>query len=293
MRWIRISVKTLPESEEAISNLLMEMGSGGVQLEGESTDSHEVTVTAYFPPDDMIGERVSRISRLLEDMRKLGMDVGAGRVSLESLDEQDWTEGWKEFFKPLPVGERILVAPSWEDISEFASRDIVIQIDPGMAFGTGGHSTTLLCLELLEYVLKGGERVVDVGTGSGILSIAAAKLGADEITAIDVDERAIKVAEENFHLNGVEYRTNIICGELLNPVNDRYDIIVSNISSKMISSMIPDFSSYLTSNGKLILSGILKREISEIQSELESHDLVVLETRFHEEWAAILGKTPA
>ena len=108
-----------------------------------------------------------------------------------------------------------------------------------------------------------------------------------------MDERATKVAEENFQLNGVEDRVHIICGELLNPVNDRYDIIVSNISSKMISSMIPDFSSYLTSNGKLILSGILKREIPEIQSELESHDLVVLETRFHEEWAAILGKAPA
>ncbi len=293
MKWIRISVKTSRESEEAISNLLMEMGSGGVHIEDENSISDEIAVTAYFPPDDMIGERVSKITRLLENMRQMNMNMGSKRISLESVDEQDWVERWKEFFKPLPIGRRILVSPSWEDVSEFASRDILIRIDPGMAFGTGGHSTTLLCLELLEDVLKGGEKVADVGTGSGILSIAAIKLGARAVTAIDVDEKATVIAKENSQRNGVSDRICVVCGELLNTVDGEYDVIVSNICSKVLSSMIPDFKSYLSVDGKLILSGILKREVSEIHNQLKSNGLMVLETRFDEEWAAILAKVSA
>ena len=150
-------METSRESADALSNLLLEMNSGGVQVEDEN--SHRVSITAYFPPDDMVGERVSKITALLQSLREMNVDVGAGRVTMESVDEQDWSESWKEFFKPLPIGERILVYPSWEDVSGFPSRDILIEIEPGMAFGTGGHSTTKLCLELLESVLEGGERV--------------------------------------------------------------------------------------------------------------------------------------
>ena len=294
MRWVRISIETSRESEDALSNLLMEMGSGGVQIEDDSSISDtKVVVTAYFPPDDMIGERVSEITKLLENMRDLNIDVGAGRISLGSLDEQNWSERWKEFFKPVGVGERILVSPSWEDVSESPPRDILIQIDPRMAFGTGRHSTTTLSLELLENVLKGGEKVVDVGTGSGILAIASAKLGAKKVVAIDVDARAAAIAKENSQRNGVSGRIHVICGELLSAVSDRYDVIVSNISSKAILSMMPDFRSYLSVDGRLILSGILECEVYEIQNELECNNLMVLETRRDEEWAAVLAKAQA
>jgi ribosomal protein L11 methyltransferase len=140
MRWVRVSVETSRESADALSNLLLEMGSGGVQVEDDNSD--RVSVTAYFPPDDMVGERVSKITALLQSLREMDVDVGAGRVTMEGVDEQDWSESWKEFFKPLTIGERILVYPSWEDVSGFPSRDILIQIEPGMAFGTGGHSTS-------------------------------------------------------------------------------------------------------------------------------------------------------
>ncbi len=290
MKWAKISIDTSPESEDALSNLFIEMGSGGVQIADDGSDSHSVVISAYFPPDDMIGERISKATRLLEDMREMGMNVGAGRISVQRLDESEWSEPWKEFFKPLPIGERILVYPSWEDVNERQSRDILIQIDPQMAFGTGRHSTTMLCLKLLEDTLEGGERVADVGTGSGILAIAAIKLGAREVIAIDVDEKAIPIARENARLNGLGDRVHVICGELLNPVDERYDVIVSNIASKAILSMIPDFGRYLNSGGKLILSGILDREVSDVQNELENNSLTVLGTHFHEEWAAVLAE---
>ena len=294
MRWVRISIEASRESEEALSNLLTEMGSGGVQIEENgSSISDDVVVSAYFPPDDMIGERVSKVTGLLESMRKLNIAVGAGRVSLESLDERNWSEQWKEFFKPLPIGQRILVFPSWENIDEFPSRDILIQMDPGMAFGTGKHSTTLLSLELLEDVLKGGEKVADVGTGSGILAIAAAKLGAGKVAAIDVNTRAAAIAKGNCQINAVSHRIHVICGELLNAVNGKYDVIVSNISSKAILSMIPDFGHYLSADGRLILSGILEHEVSKIQSELEGSSFMILETRRDEEWAAVLAAISA
>lgn len=290
MKWVKISVDTSRESADALSNLFIEMDSGGVQVEDDDGDSHRVMLSAYFPPDDMIGQRVSKMTKLVKNMREMGMDVGAGRVFVEQLDESKWSEPWKEFFKPLSVGERILVYPSWEEVSDHESRDILIQINPQMAFGTGRHSTTMLCLEFLEEALKGGERVVDVGAGSGILAIAAIKLGASEVVAIDVDEQAIPIARENIRINGVEDRVRVICGELLDPVDDKYDIIVSNIAAHAITFMLPDFGHHLNSGGKLILAGILDREASEIHNGLENNSFVVLETRFHEEWAGILAE---
>jgi len=297
MRWVCISIKTSIETEDAISNLLMELDSHGVQIEDENRD--KILLKAYFPTDDMIGQRILKIQELLENMRELGINMGSGRISIDSLDEKDWTEPWKEFFKPLSVGKRILVFPTWEiekvnkEIlpSQIPKRDILIQIDPGMAFGTGRHSTTLLCLELLEQAIKGGEKVLDIGTGSGILAIAAAKLGAVKIMAIDVDNLAVNIAIENSKLNNISEKIIIRCCDGLNTIEDKYDIIVSNISTKIILSMIPEFPSYLKNHGKLILSGILESEKHEIHNALEDNKFNILETRSQEEWTAFLSIT--
>jgi len=289
MRWIQISIETSREAEDAVSNLLMEVGSDGVQTEDDRLNSGKVTLIAYFPPDDTVGERVSRISELLKDMRELKINVGEGKISFKNLDDTEWSEQWKEFFKPLPIGERILVYPSWESVGDFPGRDIRIQIDPGMAFGTGGHSTTLLALELLESSIQGGEKIADVGVGSGILSIAAVKLGAREAVAIDVDEKATGIARENSQKNGVGDRIHVMRGDSIRVIEDKYDTIVCNIYTKVILSMIPDFRACLRSDGSLILSGILEIELPKIEVELQNNGLAILETRFDEEWAAVLA----
>lgn len=288
--WVRIRIQTSSEAEDAVSNLLMELGSGGVHIDDEG--KNKISIKAYFPPDDMLGERVLKVQKLLEELEVFGINVGAGRISFEKVDEKEWTEPWKEFFKPLTVGRRIIVFPSWEmERAKSPEREIMIQIDPGMAFGTGRHSTSLLCLEFLEENIKGNESVLDIGTGSGILAIASVKLGAARVVAIDVDRRAVSIARENSQLNGVRDRISVICADGLGAVIGKYEIIVANISTKIILSMIPDLVSYLTEKGKLILSGILASEASEIQRSLEENGLTVVEIRQNEEWAAFLVKS--
>jgi ribosomal protein L11 methyltransferase len=293
MRWTCISIQTSREAEDAISNMLIELGSGGVQIEDENIAS--IILKAYFPPDDMIGQRVSKIQKLLEDMRALKINVGKGRISMGSMDEKEWSEPWKEFFKPLAVGKRILIFPTWEaenikTILLSQKRDILIQIDPGMAFGTGRHSTTMLCLEFLEKVLKGGENVLDIGTGSGILSIASCKLGAVRAVAVDVDKQAVVIAKENSRMNNTDDSVILICCDGLDSVKGKYEVIVSNISTRIILSIIPRLSSYMTQDGKLILSGILESEASEIRDGLENNNFTILEMTRHEEWVAFLAK---
>ena len=162
--------------------------------------------------------------------------------------------------------------------------------NPGMAFGTGGHSTTLLCLELLEDAVKGGERVADIGTGSGILAIAAIKLGAGEVTAVDVDQTAVEVARNNVQMNHVEDGISLVSGELLNGLTGKYDVLVSNISKQACLSIIPDAKSYLMAGGAIILSGILSSEVGEVKSLLEASSLEIEETRYDEEWGAIIAR---
>jgi ribosomal protein L11 methyltransferase len=287
MNWVRINIKTSHECEDAVSNLLMDMDAGGVQIENDDLDG--IVISAYFPPDDMIGKRVFKINALLKNLEGWGLNTCGSKVLLEKVDANSWSEQWKKFFKPLCIGERLLVTPSWEDVSNFTSRDIIIYIDPGMAFGTGGHSTTALCLEMLEKVLNGGERVLDFGTGSGILSIAAVKLAASRVLAVDIDEKAVKTAGENSRRNNVDDRIQLIQGELNNSFKDKFDVIVSNISSKTIISMMPDFKSYLNPDGRLILSGILDHESPKIQKELANNGLIFLEERCDKEWVAILA----
>ena len=266
MRWARINIKISNEAEDAVSNLLMEIGSGGVQIDDEGNNS--MSLKAYFPTDDMIGQHILEIQKLLGDLRGLGINVGAGKITIDSIDEKEWTEPWKEFFKPLSIGKRIVVFPSWEKEELSSERDILIQIDPGMAFGSGRHSTSILCLELLEENIKGGENVLDIGTGSGILSIGAVKLGAARVLAVDVDERAVFVAKENFQSNNVDDKAFVLCSDGLNSVNGKYEIIVVNISAKIIVYIIPLLTPYLNPNGKLILSGILDTEAFQIQEKL-------------------------
>ena len=281
---MRIDVDALSEAEDIISYLFLEMGSGGVQI--EDIKSGKIRVSAYFPMDDNVGERVFGLRRSLDDIMKQNPDIGDPKISLKRVEDSQWTEGWRSFFKPIPVGNRTIVYQSWEDIDEFSSRDVRIQIDPGMAFGTGNHATTTLSLELLEKVIKGGEKAIDLGTGSGILAISAIKLGAGNVTAIDIDEKSVEVAKENANINGVGDKIKVICGNLLTGVNDKYDVIICNILTKIILPLIPSIKDYINPDGSLILSGIMDNEAVQIEDKLSEEKFTILEKIQKDEWVA-------
>ncbi|MEK7396445.1 MAG: 50S ribosomal protein L11 methyltransferase [Candidatus Poribacteria bacterium] len=283
---MRIDVDALSEAEDIISYLFLEMGSGGVQI--EDIKSGKIRVSAYFPMDDDVGERVFSLRRSLDDIIKQNPNIGDPKISLKRVEDSEWTESWRSFFKPIPIGKRTIVYQSWENIDEFPSRDIRIQIDPGMAFGTGNHATTTLSLELLEKTINSGEKAIDLGTGSGILAISAIKLGADNVTAIDIDEKSVEVAKENANINGVGDKIKVICGNLLTVVNDKYDVIICNILTKIILPLIPSIKDYLNPDGSLILSGIMDSEAVQIEDKLSEEKFTILEKIQKDEWVAYL-----
>ena len=197
MRWTGIAIGApTTETEEAVVSLMLEAGCAGVALSGEGESRQ---VTSYLPAIDQDTHRLTQISAALSMLPAIGI-YDAGTPVISEIDEEDWANSWKAYFKPLRIGRRLVVSPPWET-PELSERDILITIDPGMAFGTGTHATTQMCLVLLEDYLKPGNSVADIGTGSGILSIAAEKLGASTLTAGDNDPLAVKIAVENAMIN--------------------------------------------------------------------------------------------
>ena len=260
-------------------------------------------VQAYFSelPENgdterMIRESIAELSAMREE---LGLDLGSLEISVRTVDEEDWANNWKAFFKPINVGERLLVCPSWEEIPEGNTR-AVLKIDPGMAFGTGTHHTTRMCLELLEKSIKEGDLVADLGCGSGILSIASCLLGAREVHGIDIDPVASRVAVENAELNGVSGDSFIVMnGDILSDkefrmsvTNGEYDIVLANIVANVIIAFSPLLPSMLKKGGLLIASGIIEDRLEEVVSELEECGLEVLEVSSGDDWRAVLAVKP-
>ena len=207
---------------------------------------------------------------------------------LIGIDEEDWANSWKQYYKPIRIGNKIMIVPEWEDYHA-EDNDVIILMDPGMAFGTGTHETTRLCALLIERYMKAGSRVFDVGTGSGILAVTASKLGAESVFACDIDPAAIKVARENIILNKVD---NVICevSDLLNNVQGLYDFISANIVADIIIRMAPDVGKYIKTGGIVITSGIINTQADEIRSIMESYGFTVIDTVTENDWVAYAFK---
>ncbi|MBW3624927.1 MAG: 50S ribosomal protein L11 methyltransferase [Armatimonadetes bacterium] len=278
MRWTRLEIRTEPAAMEPVAAALFEAGCAG-------TEQAPQGIAGYLPVDDTLEGRLHSLRETLDRLPSL-LQTQPAEIVLSFVEEEDWAEAWKAHFKPMKIGERLVVAPSWSDYTA-ESGQVVVELDPGMAFGTGAHPTTQLCLKALERTVTGGETVVDWGTGSGLLAIAAAKLGAAGVWAGDIDPLAVSVAEENVRRNGVEERVRLIVGERPTCFDVQADVTVCNILAGIILDLAGDLNRVTRPGGTLIASGIIDTRGDEVKAGLEKNGFQVTEVETQGEWVAI------
>ena len=274
MDWARITVTTSQEASEAVANLLFELNATGVEL--KDNEASTVNLIAHYPLDDRVGARMQKLRDFLTELPTWGIQPYPATIDLKHVKSEKWEEAWKSAFPPQRVGSRIVIAPTWIDVPHNET-EILIQLNPGMAFGTGYHPTTRLSLELLERTVEPHHQVADIGTGSGILTIAAIKLGAKHVDAIEIDPTAIPIAAANFQANGVAPKVHLSQGDGLRGIENRYHLIIGNILTKAILPMIPFCVQRIYPEGIVIFSGILETEFAQVKSVLEANQFQCLE----------------
>jgi ribosomal protein L11 methyltransferase len=274
MDWARITVTTAQEASEAVANLLFELNATGVEL--KDNEASTVNLIAHYPLDDRVGARMQKLRDFLTELPTWGIQPHPATIDLKHVKSEKWEEAWKSAFPPQRVGSRIVIAPTWIDVPHNET-EILIQLNPGMAFGTGYHPTTRLSLELLERTVEPHHQVADIGTGSGILTIAAIKLGAKHVDAIELDPTAIPIAAANFQANGVAPKVHLSQGDGLRGIENRYHLIIGNILTKAILPMIPFCVQRIYPEGIVIFSGILETEFAQVKSVLEANQFQCLE----------------
>lgn len=310
MEWMALTVHTTSQGADLVSQQLMALGAEGTQIRDradipdpskpngywELIDQslidampQDVLVEAWFPLDEKLPERVSALKGCLKEMETLP-DMGSLALSSSQVKDEDWSQVWKKFYKPFRAGRSLVVKPSWESY-EAKPGDKIIQLDPGMAFGTGTHETTGMCLDLLDDYLIPGTRVIDLGTGSGILAIGAALLGAQDVLAIDIDPTAVKVAKENVAINGLTQQIEVMEGDLLEHVNQICGLCVANIIADVICLVAQPLKAHIAPGGLFICSGIIKEREADVAASLSAAGYTLLETRRRGEWVAMVSKT--
>jgi len=287
MNWVSLSVSSPAAVQEGLANFLIEQTKRGVQLEGQ-------WVTAYCHDGEEVQNCLRQLTQYYRDLQQLYPSLPELKVEQKVLPGEDWSETWRSFFKPLTIGKNLVIKPTWEPY-EPKPGQIIIEIDPGPAFGTGKHPSTALCLEILELILgdparKKGDTiasVLDVGTGSGILGIAAARLGAGRVLGLDIDPEALKVAVENLRRNGVEGIMSV--GNIpLHQLCQTYDLVISNLTAPVINQMAASLCSCVSPEGWLVLSGILQEEMEEVVKSFRPHYFREVHSWSKDEWRAIL-----
>ncbi len=275
MYWLEVSVRAEREAVEAVSGVFAEYCYGGVAIEEDITPAHDgdgyaynldrpLTVRAYIPVDDQAGEKVERLRSVLDHLSFLRP---VEPLSVRQLAEEDWANAWKEHYHVLRISRRLVIVPTWRDYQPPVD-DVVIHLDPGMAFGTGLHPTTRACLERLEDTVAPGMSVLDVGTGSGILALAAARLGATRVVALDMDPVAVAAAQANVVHNGLARVIEVRQGSLPLARPERFDIVVANIIARVIAELAPALAQAVRSGGVLIASGIISERAAAVEGAL-------------------------
>lgn len=265
--YIQVDIKVNQEVAEGLGNFLIESGCGGFVLE-ESGKARSVEFRVYLRNSSEADSLRRKVSNYLKSMRKLALNVGQGKIGVKKVRKKDWEKFWKRDIKPIGIGEKIVVKPSW-DRKKFPDK-IVIKIDPKMAFGTGRHETTRLCIKQIERLIQPGDRVLDLGTGSGILAILAAKLGASHVLAVDPDRTAVDSASENIEKNKVEDRVEVKAGTIDDKTpRDYFNLVVANLFKSRIFELFDRIKDTVKHDGIMILSGVLDSERDEVSDFLK------------------------
>ncbi|MEB2299825.1 50S ribosomal protein L11 methyltransferase [Lysinibacillus xylanilyticus] len=312
MKWSELSIHTKNEAVEAISNILHEAGASGVVIEdsaefakpredqyGEIYALNEadfpkdgVIVKAYLSESSFLNETVEEIKAAITNLTNFNIDIGENVVSIVEVNEEDWATAWKQYYHPVKISERFTIVPTWEEYVPVATDELIIELDPGMAFGTGTHPTTVMCLQGLEKVVKAEDLVIDIGTGSGVLSIGAALLGAKSVHALDLDEVAVRSAQENVVLNKVDDKVSVFHGNLLDTVKEPADVVVANILAEIIMSFTDDAFSIVKPGGLYVTSGIIAAKRDDVKVALEASGFEIEEVLLMEDWVAIIARRP-
>ncbi len=292
MEWLEVSVTVVPEAAEAVAEVFSRYAPQGVAIDlgaGEEGAAQQVTVKAYLVVDADIAERRQKVEEALWHLHHIWPVIPA--PTFTPIVDQDWTAGWKETIPVLHLGRRVVVKPSWREYTAQPD-ELLLEMDPGLAFGTGLHPTTQLCVEALEDLVQPGMRVLDLGTGTGILALVAAKLGAADVLAVDNDVNAVAVARRNARANAAAHQIRVLHGSLAE-VGEPYDLVVANILAHVIIDMAASgLDTRVRRGGTLVVSGILEEQAAEVAAALVAQGLPIVERRQRDGWMALVAQKP-
>lgn len=308
MKWIEVSIMVKDEGTEAAAALLLEAGAQGIAIEDplalqkmnnqkgnwdyvelpEGIDaSKEIEVKGWFKDDLYFSALLHEIEKGAQKLNSYGLDAGSCKVFSQSVQDDNWATAWQEHYKPFRIGKNLVIRPVWEEL-ELKDDDLEIILDPGLAFGTGMHPTTKLCLEALEDYLLKGSSFLDVGAGSGILTIAAKILGAESLTSVDNDSLAVESCIRNLKLNNMKEGIKVIAGNLADEVESPVNLIVANIVADAILGLLDDVKRLLLPQGIFIAGGIITGRKDEVVNEMKAKSLRILEIKEEGEWVAVV-----
>lgn len=306
--WIEVNIITSSEAVEAVSGLMYNTPVKGISIE-DSADvefkrkhpgdwdyfdeellkiKEGAVIKGYYKDDEHFLEYIKYIKEGIEKLPEYGIDKGEGLVTYRTVNEEDWENNWKQYYKPTRIGKHIVIKPIWEEYEPLAE-DLIIEMDPGMAFGTGTHETTRMCISSLEERVKPGMRIFDIGTGSGILALTAAKLGATEVFGVDLDPVAVDSARSNVSYNKVD-NVKILYGNLTEVVEGEADIVVANIIADVIIGMASSVIDLVKNKGYFICSGIIHAKRDEVETALKTAGFYIDQVKTEGEWVCVIGR---
>ena len=311
MKWCEISIQTSHEAVELIAEIFRDLGASGVVIEDPelvndyitsgkwdytdipiAKETEVVVEKAYLPVNGELEGRIQTLQQEIKALESRGVNTAPAVLTTAELQDEDWSDTWKQYFHTEKPGERVVIKPTWEEY-EPKDDEVVIELDPGAAFGTGTHATTSMCIRQLEKLVKPGMTVFDVGTGSGILSIISAKLGAKNIQAVDYDDSVLKIVEENLEQNNVQDIISVAQSDLMQNVHGKAELVIANIIADIIIRLFDQLDEHLEQGGTLLTSGIIEDRIEDVLAAAEAHGYGVVERMESKGWACITFKRKA